>query len=482
MRIAPVLACGILAVLWLSEVPDTAIGFSLNAPTVVAPGSDAALRSWRLLEQGVGAPETRVDVRDAAGRIIAETTLVPSHTHGSEGDVALPNELSGLISFTARTTVDDEPIAVSYSVSLDAQNTLRVARPVRETSPFQVYELGPLRVDEPDLAPPELDPRVEEGACVPDLPCWLSVWVGDSRARVRLVALAGVSLQDDEQGPRAGFLRFPITVVGNEALIRVEALGPRDQVVASREVRLPIVPGGITVQAEAHGRRVQLDWEEVEGRGPVLVDAYLGNRWTHALSVTPEDPWLPIDLEAGVWRLQLRNGLFSSNTAGVTHVVITKDDEEDPLRTAARAVLEDAARDGLDPLAVAIEEGRISPEHSEEAIRALFGPQNFGVLSLSGVVSRFQVEPDFDRRRVTRWIAALLILGIGALVSFFLFRLEAQAQARAREILDGVRDPDANGADGALIENSVRVERWLWAFVLLVFALIAVVALSKGWF
>lgn len=478
------LVCGILAVLWLSETPETAIGFSLSAPTVIAPGSDAALRSWRLLEEGIAAPTTTVEVRDATGTVIGETTLIPSRTHGSEGDIALPGEISGVISFTARTTIDDEPIAVSYSVSLDAQNVLRAARPMRETSPFQVYELGPLRVDDPDLAPQELDPRIEEGACVPDLPCWLSVWVGDSRAHVRLVALAGVRLQDDEQGPRSGFLRFPITVVGNEALLRVEALGPEDQVVASRDVRLPIVPGGIMVQAEAHGRRVQLDWEEVEGRGPVLVDAYLGNRWTHALSVTPDDPWLPVALEPGVWRLQLRNGLFSSNTAGVTHVVITQDDDEDPLETAARAVLDDAARDGLDPLAVAIEEGRVSPEHSEEAIRALFGPKNFGVLSLSGVVSQFRLEPDLVRQVFARWIAALLILGIGVLVSLFLFRVDAHAQARAREILDAVADPDS-GDDGNSIESPrkhVRTERWLWAFVLLVFALVAVLALSKGWF
>ena len=37
-----------------------------------------------------------------------------------------------------------------------------------------------------------IDPRVEEGACVPDLPCTLVVWLGDWEGQVRIRGRRGV--------------------------------------------------------------------------------------------------------------------------------------------------------------------------------------------------------------------------------------------------------------------------------------------------
>jgi len=476
VRIAPLVVAGILAALWLSEAPDPAIGFSLSGPSVVAPGTKVALRAWHLTDHGVDAPPTIVELRDGSGALISTTTMTTSLAEGLEGEVSLPDDIEGIAFFVARTDIEGNEVSVRYGVSVEPVDALRTYQPARETSPFQVYELGPLRVVDPKAAPQELDPRIEGGACVPELACWLSVWVGKKATRVRVDEIAGVRFEETLIGPTKGFLRFPLVVIGNEARIEVQALGPDDRVAASREVRLPVVPGGISARASLDGGRVRIEWDELGDDGPVLVDAYRGNQWTYAFSVTPNDPWLPLPLDPGVWRLQVRADLFSRSTAGVAHVVIPDGDGSAALEVAAQTVLADAQRDGLDPIAMAIIDGEVPPDQAEDAIRALFGPRNFGVVSLAGMVSLPEVDPGQSRRDLMRWIAAAIILAIGLLVSLALLRLELLAQARARELLEGFDDA------GPLPSPAPLLERWLWAFVFLVFVLIAALALSKGWF
>jgi len=408
--------------------------------------------------------------------LISTTTMTTSLAEGLEGEVSLPDDIEGIAFFVARTDIEGNEVSVRYGVSVEPVDALRTYQPGRETSPFQVYELGPLRVVDPKAAPQELDPRIEGGACVPELACWLSVWVGKKATRVRVDEIAGVRFEETLIGPTKGFLRFPLVVIGNEARIEVQALGPDDRVAASREVRLPVVPGGISARASLDGGRVRIEWDELGDDGPVLVDAYRGNQWTYAFSVTPNDPWLPLPLDPGVWRFQVRADLFSRSTAGVAHVVIPDGDGSAALEVAAQTVLADAQRDGLDPIAMAIIDGEVPPDQAEDAIRALFGPRNFGVVSLAGMVSLPEVDPGQSRRDLMRRIAAAIILAIGLLVSLALLRLEFLAQARARELLEGFDDA------GPLPSPAPLLERWLWAFVFLVFVLIAALALSKGWF
>ena len=290
------------------------------------------------------------------------------------------------------------------------------------------------------------------------------------------VAVTGVRVKTPRLGPQRGFLRFPLVVVGNEARIEVEAIAGDGQVVASRKVRLPIVPGGITARASYEDERVLLRWEQLGGAEPILVDVYQDNLWSYASSVSSEDPVLPIDLPPGVWRLQLRADLFSTNTAGVAHVVIPSDDGVPALEMAARAVLADGERDGLDPLAMAIVDGKVPEVQAEDAIRALFGPRNFGVVALAGVASRVEADPRQGRRERLRWTAAAAILAIGLVVSLAMRRLERSAQTVATDGLDSFDEADPVSA------STPSLERWLWAFVLLVYALVASLALSKGWF
>jgi hypothetical protein len=62
------------------------------------------------------------------------------------------------------------------------------------------------------------------------------------------------------------------------------------------------------------------------------------------------------------------------------------------------------------------------------------------------------------------------------MVSMVLLRIEVVAQKRARQLLEELGDETPPRRPGT------SLGRGLWAFVLLVFVLMAVLALSKRWF
>jgi hypothetical protein len=94
-----------------------------------------------------------------------------------------------------------------------------------------------------------------------------------------------------------------------------------------------------------------------------------------------------------------------------------------------------------------------------------------------GVSARIGVDETLeDDQELRRWQAAAAILLIGLMVGMVLLRVELIAQARARQLLD------AFGDEAPPPRGSTSSGRGLWAFVLLVFVLMAVLALSKRWF
>ncbi|MGB5703799.1 MAG: hypothetical protein WBM48_13345, partial [Polyangiales bacterium] len=219
----------------------------------------------------------------------------------------------------------------------------------------------------------------------------------------------------------------------------------------------------------------ELDWDALGGPGPVLVDIFDEHRWADARSLGPGDSRLGA-LAPGVWRLQVRPDLFSNNTAAVAFIVVTDPAGGDPLRLAADAVVANADRDGLDPLAMSILEGAFTGS-SRDAIEALFAVQSFDVVAMGAGVSSTvgvdEVAALAQERR--RWWAAGAILVLGFIVSMVLLRVELVAQARARRLLEDL-------GEGAAPPRRPSFGRGLWAFVLLVFVLMAVLALSKRWF
>ena len=481
IRLSPVLVAIILALLWIAGAPSPVPDFRLSAPVVARPGSTIGLRAWQLDEDGQGhtvvaAPPVVVELRNATGMVLVSTELVESQVQGREGQLPIPAGLDEALSLVARAEIGGREITVERT--LYVRESIESRLPTgRSVNAFQAYELGPVRASDSKRAAPPLDARVEEGACVPDLRCWLSVWVGDEAVRVRLRSLASVRVEPGDVVASSGFARFPIVVTGSEGRVDVEALSADGSLLATREVRLPLVPGGIAARASREAGRVRVDWEQLGEPGPVLVDVFEGRRWRQAFSLSPDDPYLP-EPGPGVWRLQIRADLFSDNTAGVSYLVTATGTAADRARAAAGVVLADADRAGLDPLALTILDGGLPEAGVEDALRALFAVPSFDVVSIgAGMSSRTGVDQALElEQELRRWQAAAVIFLIGLIVSMVLLRGELLAQARARQLLDELGD----GASPAV--RAPRSGRGLWAFVLLIFVLMAVLALSKRWF
>jgi hypothetical protein len=481
IRTSPFVVAIILAALWMAGAPLAVPDLRLSAPVVARPGTTIGLRAWQVDEDDEGytviaAPAVVVELRDAAGMTLSKTELGDSLVQGKEGHLRIPEGLDAVCSLVAFAEIDGRTVSVERALYVREAIESRLPKG-RAVNAFQAYELGPIRAPDSSPATQVLDPRVEEGACVPGLRCWLSVWIGDARVAVRVRPLGGVRVESHVAEPSDGFVRYPLVVVGNEGRVAVEALGEDGAVVAARQVRLPVVPGGIVAWASANDGRFQLQWERLGEPAPVLVDVFQGRRWVDALSLSPEDPSLPA-LGPGVWRLQARADLFSDNTAGVSYVVVADSDAPDRVRQAAEAIVAEADREGLDPLAVAVIEGPLPKGGVDDLLRALFAIPSFDVVSIGpGVSARVGVDQAFAREQeLRRWQAAAVILLIGLMVSMVLLRIEVVAQTRARQLLEELGDETPPRRPGT------SVGRGLWAFVLLVFVLMAVLALSKRWF
>lgn len=478
VRLSPLLVSVVLAVLWLSGAPPPVPDLRLSAPVVARPGSSVGLRAWQLDEDDVGrvsvrAPTVRVELRDAQGQTLSSTTLERSRVEGTEGRLDIPEELDGKHQLVATAVIDGREVSVERALYVreGIDSKLDAGRTVTK---FQVYELGPLRRDEPARAPPVLDPRVEEGACAPDLPCTLSVWVGPWEGSVRARPVVGAHFAREVASVESGFARLDLTVTGPEARVVVEAIDEGLSVTARREVRLPLVAGGMTARAEVRGSNVALEWHSLRSDAPVLVDAFDEHRWVDAFSLAPGDS-LVRGLPTGVWRLQLRQDLFSGNTGAVAFAVVPSGAGA-PSR-AAEHVLASGAERGLDPLAMAVVEGSFDGD-PDAAVRALLAVPSFDVVTLgNGVSSRIGVDEAAAKVQESRRLgAAALILLVGLFVTVVLFRLEVLAAEQGNRLLESL-------SSGEAVASPPRATgRGLWVLALLVFVVIAALALSKGWF
>ncbi|MFZ1866347.1 MAG: hypothetical protein WAU39_19165 [Polyangiales bacterium] len=477
---SPAVVALILAALWLAGVPRSRPDLRFSAPIVARPGKTIGLRAWQVVEGPRGqteieTPEVEVVLRNDAGSTLAQTMLSKSLVQGSEGRLAIPDGLDDVLTLVARATIGGQEVAVERVLYVQRSIESRAERG-RAVNAFQIAELGPIRVSSTRGRDAVLDPRVEEGACVPDLSCWLSVWVGSHEGRVRMVPLAGLPRRSSVETVHHGFARFPLTVAGSEARVEVELMNADGTLVAAREARLPVVPGGIVARSAVEDGSIRLEWHQLGAPAPVLIDVFEGDRWVNALSLGPAHPVFALP-GPGVWRIQVRADLFSDNTAAVSYAVVPDPEGPGALRQAADAVLHEADREGLDPLAMAILDGEIPDAAAGDALRALFAIPSFDVVSTGpGVSARVgddSSERGQDRRR---WLAAAVILLIGLVVSTVLLRIEILARADAQRLFDALGDeaqtPPRRGPSG----------RGLWAFVLFVFVLMAALALSKRWF
>ena len=479
VRLSPVVAAIILAALWLSGAPREIPDLRLSAPVVARPGTSIGVRAWQFDRDDQGrarirAPEVRVELRNEGGLVLASTSLETSRVEGREGTLPIEPTIEGELTLTAYATIDGHQVSVSRALYVREGIDSKLPKG-RTVNAFQAYELEPIRVHDAARAPPTIDPRIVEGACAPELECTLLVWLGDFEGGVRVRDLGGARFRSTVARASGGFASFALLVRGPEAIVEVLALGDDGAALASRRVRLPVVPGGLVAHASSDGAQVAVDWAALGGPRPVLLDVFEGRRWVAALSLDPTNDGFQLPGQ-GVWRLQLRPDLFSDNIAAVAYALVTEAGRPSALRLAAEEALAEAEDEGLDPLALAVLEGSFKGRQQDGA-RAMLAVPSFDVVSVgAGMSSALAAddEPDRDQDR-RRWVAAGVIMLLGLAVSMVLLHVERLARANATRLLEEL-------GDGKSAPRPSPIGRGLWAFVLLVFVLMAVLALSKRWF
>lgn len=422
----------------------------------------------------IRAPAVSIELRNQAGLLLQSSSLQTSRVQGAEGTLPIGASIEGELSLTARAIIDREVVAVSRTLYVQPGIDSKLPEG-RSVNAFQAYQLEPMEVYAPSLAPSTIDPRIAEGACAPELECTLIVWLDGADGVVRVQSLGGARLKQPVVPVVGGFAELSLVVRGHEALVDVFALNANGLPLASRRVRLPVVPGAMVARVTGRDGLASVSWQDLGGPTPVLLDLFEGRRWVSALSLEAENDTFELP-GPGVWRVQLRRDLFSDNTAAVSYAVVARSGGPGALREAAEAITRSSQLEGLDPIAHAVLEGRFEGDR-QLAIRALFAVPSFDVVSTgTGVSSAILSGTEPDRRQDRlRWIAAAFILLLGFLVSAVLFRVERTARADAARLLAGLdeRAPRA---------RMPSVGRGLWAFVLFVFVLMALLALSKRWF
>ncbi len=179
--------------LWQAEQRTVDHDLQLVAERSASPGARIAIRALLLSGlQGVDGPRLQgrpvdIQLRAASGEVVAGTTLRVTPNQTMEGVLALPDDAEGRYMLEGRVQLADG-VRVTCGRDLEiAPGAGTPRRFLRIAGPLQHFSQGPVVRAETELQPPEmLEMRVLGGACVPEYPCDLGVWVGEPGASLSL--------------------------------------------------------------------------------------------------------------------------------------------------------------------------------------------------------------------------------------------------------------------------------------------------------
>jgi hypothetical protein len=322
---------------------------------------------------------------------------------------------------------------------------------------------------------------VAGGACVPEQPCRLALWVGSPAAAVHVQSNSTLSVLPEAVRGSAethGVVMFDVTTHGPEAELWLiaERAGQR---VARRAVRLPIAMGALSAAPSqrvlSHSRELSL--YSPAASGGCIVDAFQHGRWseTGSLPACDKPGRLPFELGPGLWRLQLRRDAFSEQTAGVTSVYVRTADE--PAQQMAAAWAHEAqqlAPDDRFANACVAHPERCSDANTLEYLAAT---AEIGLLALPRPVTSYAARLERAREQAVRmrWLA-LAALSLGA-VGLVLSVGRSGVSAGVRASLLFLDDPRA--ARRARLRSLLLTAASALS-LLLVFALLALYVLARG--
>ncbi len=449
----------------------------LSAPDVAIPGQTIGVRAWffeaeRIETAAMRTPSTAVSLLDDDDRVVIEVQLHKGAAGGLEGQLRIPPDALGRYWVRARAVDDGRAVEVRRALLVTSASP-----PAARFQTRAMQESGPLKKLIPKETPQHLELRVQGGACVAVSPCKLWVWVGRPRASLAVVPVDGVRADAPRSDATAGLVAIDVEVQATEARVDLLAYGPSG-LAATRRVKLPLRSGGLSVRLDRRalheGDALTVTWSSVVDR-PIVVDLFHDGIWARALSFEAGTTQTQLhDLAPGLWRVQVRSGIFSTTDAAPLDFVVvpTGVPLHSALRTAAAYVLSHARVDGLDPFALELQGDELPANEVDDLLRYLFARRERATFTLpSSESSRLADDPRLEARRV-RWrlIAGLSVLVIGLLTSGFLFFIGMKPSTV----------PSLSPSEPTLGRGDpVRVALLALA-VLLLFSLIAAITLWRG--
>jgi hypothetical protein len=435
------------------------------------------------------APPVGVELHASNGRLLARGQMRPSYAHTLEAMLALPDGYQGSARLTALARVQGVAPRSERVVALgEPAARERLAVRPRALPPLQSFAAGPVHTRAPEQpAPDALELAIVGGACVPEQPCELRLYVGVPAASVRLLASAALTPEAASAKPSAvtsAVVAWRAVLHGPEAEARVVV--EREGIeVATRAFRIAVALGANVARELApvlEGPAAPAIALRGDERG-CIVDAFREQRWlrTGSLRDCLGDEALPFAaLEPGLWRMQLRRDPFASGGAAVVGVYVKKPGET---AAAALAALADAVLDQTreHKLARAVRE---QPEafaaQLDVTASALLAELDTGIIDLPEPVSGYplaMLQLGVARARLRKlalFVLALCALSVGLLV---VQRGLAAAAEAGRLMAEAGEEPNR------LARQRLRMTLRILATVislLLAFAAIAVYIVARG--
>ncbi|RLB47545.1 MAG: hypothetical protein DRJ42_25175 [Deltaproteobacteria bacterium] len=499
-RIALVILPIMLAVIFIAvlatETAEVRYDLLLSNPEQVAPGAVTPLRALFFVPgEAISHPELRAaevayTVRDEAGAEVLTGVLVPAAAGatadlqglpdgraGMEGELRAPTA-PGRYTLEAEVSQGGEVVA-RCGAPLVVTNEPRPVPPRgRPMMPMQAWEPRRL-VPVPDEVPPEfLELRVRGGYCVPETDCELLVWVGEPAAAVHVEGGGFDASPPRPSTETSGIVRVRARITGPEAVATIVA--SRDGVVvARREVQLPIVLSGVEVGATPTlcAAPCTPEYESPEAL-PLFVDAYREGVWSRASSIAGREAGagsLPLSLDEGLWRVQIRSDPFGSESAATRFIYVGDPGDADEALRVVRARL--VSEGSHDAFMHAMPLADVAPEDQLAFAAALL---EMDVIPLPrGRSSRLQQELGFGQERTnSRWLGALAVFAVGLFVGGFVLRRGLTASAEARAVMLEAEAPGANSRKRVL--SMTLTVLGVVLVTILAFAAAALLMLTRG--
>jgi hypothetical protein len=335
----------------------------LVAPDLARAGQSLPVRAQ--LYAGLHRPEgaqlitapVELELRARSGQRLAHARMQPSYAHSMDAVLTLPQSYEGEARLTAHARLDAATPSSERVLEIKQESPAELLTlHERPLSPLQRFAAGPVRVRSEQPAPNALSLVITGGACVPEQPCELWLYVGSPAASVHVLATPAATPDPQSAHPSEptdGVVHLRAVTHGPEAELAIVAERAGTEV-ATRSFRLAVALGANVASEQPRifdaPARPQIGLRSDEGG--CIIDAFLERRWlrTGSLRDCRDHEPLPFDaLEPGLWRLQLRRDPFSGDSAAVRSIYVRQPGEPAAhvLSRLASAALDQSPDDAL---------------------------------------------------------------------------------------------------------------------------------------